>query len=443
MNLEAEQHILGCALLDKNIVPKLLEIPEDWFLHNDHKIIVRSISSLASRSLSCDMFSLVDELDKVNGANNNIGMQYLNDLVEQVPSLKHFDSYKRVLFEGYKKSNISQVVKNLTNQIKENTPLQDMISYMQSSVMDLLTDHNESNPEPIEHYMKKLVDELAWQNENPDAMMGKQTGYKQLDETINGFEAGKVYVIGGRPGMGKTQFALNLGLRISKNDDTVIFSLEMTGMGLTRRALSNVGNLDGRKINGAKLEGDEWTQVLQAAAVIKDQNKIFIDETPNLSTAQIRARLKAHELKYGNVGCIIVDHIGLIKKNPKKNEREALSQISHELQAMSKEFKAPLIELVQLNRGVESGDDKRPELRHIKETSAIEEDARVIMFPYRDDYYNKDGMKTNVTELIIAKNSDGETKSIYFQDDMAKAQYTPIDNYIKPEKQSKKQGKFS
>jgi replicative DNA helicase len=444
MSLEAEQNLIGCAIMDNNFAVKLLEIPEEWFSKNEHKLIYRELSLLVSQNLETDMFALYDSLKHSHGAKNIVEMAYINDLAEQTLSFDYFNSYKTALFKSYKRRNVERVVNILSTQLKSGTvKIEEMISFMQDSVFELLTDHNESKPESIDFYMKQVVDDLTWQHENPGVLLGKQTGFKELDETLGGFEPGKIYVVGGRPGMGKTQFAVNLALRISKEDHTMVFSLEMPGKGLAKRALSNISNLPGYKIDGSKLRDDEWTQIAQAAQVIKEQNKIYIDETPGLSTAQIRARLKAHEIKFGSVGCIVVDHIGLIKKNPKKSETEALAQISHELQAMSKEFNAPLIELVQLNRGVESREDKRPGLNDIKQTSAIEEDARVIMFPYRDEYYKKEqSQMPGITELIIAKNSDGETKSIYFKHDMARARYETLEGYCAPEPPKQKKGNF-
>ena len=448
MNLEAEQHILGCALLDKNIVPKLLEIPEDWFLHNDHKIIVRSISSLASRSLSCDMFSLVDELDKVNGANNNIGMQYLNDLVEQVPSLKHFDSYKRVLFEGYKKSNISQVVKNLTNQIKENTPLQDMISYMQDEVFKLLTDHNTGGPLSISHYLTKLTKQMQNKMDNPDEMMGVKSGYEDLDDMIGGFEDEKVYLIAARPSIGKSAFGLiDIGMRLASDKagrPVIAFSLEMSGEALAARAVCNKSGLDGNKIKRAEMSSEEWTSFAQVVEVISKTSNLFIDDSHGISTAQMRARLKAIELKHGPLGGIIFDHVGIIKKNERKDETTALAQISHELMGFGKEFKCPIIELSQLNRGVEQRPDKRPAMMDLKQTSALEEDADVIMMLYRDDYYNPDTTEMpNVTEVGIVKNREGPVGTLYFNHDLKASRYSPITGHFKPKPKQEKKGKFS
>lgn len=439
MSLEAEQHILGCAVIDEDTVVKLLEIPEEWFLSNQHKIIYREFKRLTDNNLSCDMFALGDSLNTIDGFKNNVGIDYINELAEGVPSLKHWNSYKTNLFSDYKKSNISKVVHNLQVKIKENDPIQDIVSYMQESVFNLLTDHNESGPKKISEYMGEVVKDIEWQLENPDKLRGKETGFTELDKTINGFESGKMYLIAARPAMGKTQFGLvNLGMLLSRNHQTVAFSLEMTGRGLAQRAICNQSKINSYKLNEASLNEDEWAEFAQATTVIHNRNNLYIDETPNLSTAQIRARLKAQQLKNGDIGAIIIDHVGLVKKDPKKSETEALTQISHELASMAKEFDCPMIVLSQLNRGVESRPDKRPVLSDLKQSGALEEDARCVMMLYRDDYYNPDTQSPNVTEVLIRKNSDGETKTVYFGHDMSTASYQPIDGYVKPEKPKSK-----
>jgi replicative DNA helicase len=175
-----------------------------------------------------------------------------------------------------------------------------------------------------------------------------------------------------------------------------------------------------------------------ASTRIHAHNKFYIDETPNITTAQIRSRLKAQELKHGKLGAIFVDHVGLIRKDPRKDETQGLTQVSHDLAMMAKEFDCPMIVLSQLNRGVEGRNDKRPMLSDLKQSGALEEDARGVMLLYRDDYYNPESAEKGITEVIIAKNSDGETKTLHFRHNLALASYEPIDGYTAPEPETKK-----
>jgi replicative DNA helicase len=441
MNLEAEQHLLACALIDENHIVKLLEIPEEWFQSNKNKIIYREIKRLTSLNLSSDMFALGDSLNDASGFKSGQITHYLNDLSESLPSLKDFPTYKRILFDSYKTSNVMKIAQNLTLQVNDKTPVSQTIDYLQEQLFNLLSDHNESGPQEMKVYMNEVIKDMEWSMENPGKLRGKQTGLIELDNTINGFEPGKVYLIAARPGMGKTMFGLVcLGMRLSREEQVVVFSLEMTGKGLAQRAICGEAQINSAKINKADLTATEWTEFATATKTISERNKLYIDETPGLSVAQIRARLKAQQIKNGKIGAIIIDHVGLIKKDSRKGDTEGLAQIVHELQAMAKEFKCPMIELSQLNRDVEKRPDKRPILSDLKQTSALEEDARVVMMLYRDDYYNADSDTPGVTEVIIAKNSDGETKTLFFSHDLGKASYTPIDGFTPPEQQNNKKG---
>jgi replicative DNA helicase len=433
MSMEAEQNIIGCALVDANHVVKLLEIPEDWFLNNNHKIIHRAFKALTDQNLNTDMFALDDYLSRTSGQNSGLDIGYLNGLAESLPRLNYFDSFKGVLFRDYKISNVSKISKTLANKVNANEGIEDIVGYLQEETFKLLTDHNESGPQKIGVYMKQVIAQMEWQMENPGKLLGSETGFAEFDKVLNGFQDGKMYLIAGRPGMGKSAFGLvNIGMKMAKDKPVVAFSLEMTGEALAQRAICEQAKINNYKINEAKLEPSEWDQLMVGMNQIKNESKLMIDETPGLSTAQIRARVKAEQIRHGEIGAIFVDHVGLIKKNPKKSETDALTQISHELAQMSKEFNCPMIVLCQLNRGVEQRPDKRPMMSDLKQSGALEEDARGIIMLYRDDYYDENSAQPNITEVNIIKNSDGETKNLYFQHDLSMTSYYPIDGYTAP-----------
>ena len=286
---------------------------------------------------------------------------------------------------------------------------------------------------------------MQYRMANPNISIGLQTGYINLDKAIGGFEDGKVYVIGARPSMGKSAFGLvDIGLRISKETEKpiVAFSLEMKGSALVARMVCNKSSINSEKIKLADMTDEEWTNFAQVSQVIENQHNLYIDERGGLSSAQIRAELKSIQIKHGAIGGIIIDHVGQVKKNDRKTETEAVNQIANEMLSMAKEFDCPMIELTQLNRGVEQRPNKRPILSDIKQSSAFEENADVVMFIYRDDYYYPDTTEIpNVTELIIAKNREGECKSLYFNHKLQYSQYSPIDSdsfSAQPKKQTNK-----
>ena len=435
MSLEAEQNLIGCALIDSESVVKLLEIPEEWFLTNQHKIIHRAFKALTAQNLSADMFALDDYLNRTSGQNDGLNLEYFTGLAESLPKLNYWSSYKAALFNDYKLNSMQTVAQNLTNKVNAKEPIAEIVSYLQEETFKLLTDHNESGPKKIDSYLKQVIEQMEWQMDNPDKLRGSETGFTELDQTLNGFEKGKMYLIAGRPGMGKSAFGLvNIGMRLAKQKQVIAFSLEMTGKGLAQRAVCEAAKIKNYKINSATLEPAEWDQLTVAMNNIKETSNLYIDEQPGLSTAQIRARVKAQQIKNGEIGAIIVDHVGLVKKDPRKSETDALTQISHELAQMSKEFDCPVIVLAQLNRSVEGRPDKRPMMSDLKQSGALEEDARAIILLYRDEYYTKDqSTQPNITEVDIAKNSDGDTKRLYFEHDLSMTAYYPIDGYSAPQ----------
>jgi replicative DNA helicase len=439
MSLEAEQHLLACVLIDDKKTAELLEIPEDWFLANAHKLVYRKIAELARNNLGTDLFSVATSLQQAQQLESAGGMEYLSELSEQVPSLAHWNSYKNVLFGSYKRNQVKKLADNLQAQVGTNAKPDEMIQYIQESVIALLTDHHNGGPQSISTYMDQVIEDMQWRMDNQGKMRGSQTGFAELDKAFDGFESGKMYLIAGRPGMGKTAFGLvALGLRLSKDQHVVAFSLEMTGRGLAQRAIVNESKVFSHKFKDGSLSDYEINAVAMASTRIHAHNKFYIDETPNITTAQIRSRLKAQELKHGKLGAIFVDHVGLIRKDPRKDETQGLTQVSHDLAMMAKEFDCPMIVLSQLNRGVEGRNDKRPMLSDLKQSGALEEDARGVMLLYRDDYYNPESAQKGITEVIIAKNSDGETKTLYFSHNLALASYEPIDGYTAPEPEPKK-----
>lgn len=438
MSLEAEQHLIACVLIDDKQTAALLEIPEDWFLHNSHKLIYRKILELAKMSLGTDLFSVAQSLQQSQQLGSAGGMEYLNELAEQVPSLQHWNSYKNVLFGSYKQWQVKRLVDNLQMQIGTNVKPDEMISYISEQVIELLTDHHQGGPRSISHYMDQVLADIQWRADNAGKLKGHQTGFKELDDLFDGFEAGKMYLVAGRPGSGKTAFGLvNLGLRLARDHTVVAFSLEMTGRGLAARALCNESKVFNGKIRDGSMSDYDMNNLAMAVTRLHAQSKLYIDETPNLSTAQMRSRLKAQELKHGKLGAVIVDHVGLVRKDSRKDDTQGLAQISHDLARMAKEFDCPVIVLSQLNRGVESRNDKRPMMSDLKQSGALEEDARGIMLIYRDDYYNADSPQKGITEINIAKNSDGETKTLYFNHNLAISDYQPNDGYTAPEKEAK------
>lgn len=428
-SLEAEQHLLACALIDTGKTAELLEIPEEWFGANAHKLIIRAIRALVSQNLEADMFAVSDELDRLNQLDQAGGMPYLTELGESLPNLGFWDSYKNSLLRHYKLRCIGDLNSSLALQLNSNLKPEEIIEDLQAKMIDLLTDHHRGGFQKVGDYLEEVITEMEWRDQNKGALLGQKSGFDELDFTLDGFQNGKVYVIAGRPGAGKSAFSLALADGLTQTQKPwFFFSLEMTGKSIAKRMLGRASKVPNWKFRQGLAESD-FAKIGQGMGIVQDRT-LNIDQTPALSIAQIRSRLKAAQIKYGYVGGIVVDHIGLVKKDARKSDTEAMNIIADELLQLAKEFDCPMIELCQLNRGVEGRADKRPMLSDLKQSGKIEENADVVMLLYRDDYYDKEA--SPVTEVDVAKNRDGETKTHYFKHDLSIGHYEGLPDYEAP-----------
>ena len=438
---EAEQYLIACALVDDAKTAELLEIPEDWFQSNAHKLILRTMRQLVSQNLSADIFAICDELERTRQSEMIGGMAYLTELADSLPNLAFWDSYKNSLFNHYKISQLTKLNTDLQMQLGTGAKPAEIIEGLQANLIDLLTDHHEGGFKKVGDYLDEVISELEWRQENKGALLGQKTGFAGLDFTLDGFQDGKVYVVAGRPGAGKSAFSLAMANGLTETQRPwFFFSLEMTGKSIAKRMLSTASNVANWTFRQGLAESD-FNQLGEGMGIVQDR-PLNIDQTPSLSIAQIRSRLKAAQVRYGRVGGIVIDHIGLVKKDARKSDTEAMNIIADDLLRLAKEFDCPMVELCQLNRGVEGRPNKRPMMSDLKQSGKIEENADVIMLLYRDDYYDKDAQP--VTEIDVAKNRDGDTKTHYLKHDMAVGRYEELPDYTppKPEPKTNKQGKF-
>lgn len=438
-SLEAEQHLIACALVDESKTAELLEINEDWFSLNSHKLIIRTIRELTRNNLSADMYSIGDNLNQTRQLEIAGGMEYLNELAESLPNLKFWNSYKTALFNYYKLRMIEQLNTNVSMQLGTGAKPEEIIEHMQTGLIELLTDHHQGGFKPIGDYLNEVIDELEWREQNPGQLLGQRSGFGELDYALDGWQDSRVYVIAGRPGSGKTAFALALADGLTSTAKPwFFFSLEMSGKSLTMRMIVRKSGVSNNKFRSGKVMDEHSGEIGRAVGAIQDRT-LNVDQSPGLSVAQIRSRLKAAQVRYGTIGGIMVDHIGLVKKDARKSDTEAMNIIADELLVISKEFDCPMIELCQLNRGVEGRSDKRPMMSDVKQSGKIEENADVVILLYRDDYY--DIAAAPVTEVNIAKSRDGESKVVYLKHDLSIGSYEQLTDY-KPQITEIKRAKF-
>ena len=435
-SLEAEQHLIACSLIDDSKTAELLEIDEAWFMNNGHKLIIRTIRELASQNLNADSFSIGDQLNRTHQLEMVGGMEYLVELEQSLPSLKLWNSYKNSLFNYYKTYQLEQLSQNLQMQIGTGAKPEEIIEGLQTNLIDLLTDHHNGGFKKVGDYLSEVIEELQWREDNKGQLLGQKSGFNQLDYTLDGWQDNRVYVIAGRPGSGKTAFALALadGLTLTAKP-WFFFSLEMSGKSLTMRMLVRKSGVSNNNFRAGSVMENHGAAIGQAFGEIQDRT-LNVDQSPGLAIAQIRSRLKAAQVRHGVIGGIMIDHIGLVKKDPRKSDTESMNIIADELLVISKEFECPMVELCQLNRGVEGRQDKRPMMSDLKQSGKIEENADVVILLYREDYYDKDA--TPVTEVNVAKNRDGESKVHYLKHDLSVGSYEQLTDYVQPEQTKRK-----
>jgi replicative DNA helicase len=439
-SLEAEQHLLACALIDENVIPSLLEIPEDHFYRNEHRLIYRAISELAHQELTVDFFSVGELMQQKQQIEIIGGMEYLQGLGESLPSVGMFKSFAGSMLTHYKMRQLIQIKDSLEQQLETGSKPAESVEWLQGAVIDLLTDHHKGGIEGISKHMDSALEYIDWKAKNNGAIIGSKSGYDQLDYMLDGFQNGLLYAICARPAMGKTMFAMSLAHRFAMQVPVCFFSLEMTGSMLSQRLIAAESKVSTKSFKAGTVSGDQMNDVAMAVTRIHELSKLHVDETAGLTVAQIRSRLKAFQMKHGKVGAVFVDHIGLIQNRQGASSYDGLTETVHELQRMAKEFNCPLIMISQLNRNCETRTDKRPMMADIRQTGAIEEDCRGVMFVYRDEYYEDNSQQKNITELIVAKNSMGETGTLYYHHDLSVGLYEEIEDYTAPEPEPKKKG---
>lgn len=423
---EAEKSALAGALIDEAKIPELIDVPENQFYLPETRLVHRAMCEMYRNGLGCDLFTLSDYLDRQNALPGTDWMIELNNWTESTVTSTQFGSYLAVLGEYAQRRDLQQLANDLVMQL-DNGDVGEIVEGLQERVVGMVTKTQKTGFTKFTDVLTEAIDEIDRRFHGDGGLDGQATGYQALDDALDGFQNGRVYVIAGRTSMGKSAFALQLLWLLAKTDPWLMFSLEMTNKSIGMRAISNMANLFGNKLRGRpKLEDHEMGAIGGGFATWKDK-PILVDQTPGLSIAQIRARCKVQQVRHGRVGGIIVDHIGLVRAS--KNTRgptEAMTETAHALQELAKEFDCPLIELVQINRGSEGQKDNRPSMHQLKQSGAIEEDADVVMLLYRDEYYNADTKHPHITEVNIAKNRDGETKMIAFSHNLATGRYNEI-----------------
>ncbi len=413
-SLEAEESILSAILVDNDTLLEVLEIlsPEDFY-RSAHQKIFSAISELFSRNEPVDLVTLTnilrehDQLEEIGGA------AYLANLVDTVPLAVNAQYYAKIIYD---KACLRRLIEK-TNSIakrcfEDRGDVDNVIDFAESSIFEISENKIRPTFYPIGKIIESNIDVLEERQGNRTLVTGVATGFTKLDELTAGLQKSDLVILAGRPGMGKTAFALNIAKNaaVDSNIPVAIFSLEMSKEQLSLRMLSSEARIDSSRLRRGFISQDDWIKITDSAGVLS-QAPIFIDDSPNITALEIRAKSRRLKMEK-NIGLIIIDYLQLMKSRIAAERRDLeISEISRSLKALAKELDIPVVALSQLNRKLEERSDKRPQLADLRESGALEQDADVVAFLYRDELYNRDENNPNKgkAELIVSKQRNGPT----------------------------------
>ena len=432
-SLEAEQSVLGGLILDNSSWDKVADkLNENDFHLFDHRLIFRAINDLVQKRQPFDVLTLSDMLRQKDEISDSNVLAYLGTLANDTPSAANIQAYAEIVRE---KSVLRQLVQvgtdiatsGISTEGKEINQLLDEAEQKIFQISDRSAQAGKGFTN-IKSLLKTTVEQIDELFERGDHITGIPSGFDEYDEKTAGLQDGELIIVAGRPSMGKTSFAMNIVeyAALRTNACVAIFSMEMPGRALTMRMLSSMGRIDQQRIRTGKLNDDDWPRLTSAVSMLSEAN-LFIDDSAALSPTELRARARRLKREH-NLSLIVVDYLQLMKiSGTSENRATEISEISRSLKALAKELNLPVIALSQLNRSLEQRTDKRPVMSDLRESGAIEQDADLIVFIYRDEVYNEDSPDEGTAEIIVAKQRNGpifKTRLTFL------GQYTRFENYV-------------
>ena len=403
-------------LTDRDAVISAIEVLKiDDFYREDNKLIYEAMLSLYGRAEPIDIITVKAELVSVGKFDQIGGLEYLAVLPEKVPTTANVERYIKIVEE---KSLLRNLIKTgneiISSGYDQTEEVEDIMNLAEKKIFDLSQKKGQKGFTSIKEVLVESFAELEKLYNQKGYITGVETGFVDLDYKTSGFHESDLIIIAARPAMGKSAFAINIATHaaVQTNTPVVIFNLEMSKNQVANRILCSEAMVDSNKIRTGKIDDNEWMKLANASGRLAD-SPIYIDDTPGISIMEIRARCRKLKLEK-NIGLVVIDYLQLIQGSGKRNasREQEISEISRSLKILAKELQIPVIALSQLSRGAEKRDDKRPMLSDLRESGAIEQDADMVMFLYRDDYYNENSEEKNIAEVILAKHRGGSTGTI-------------------------------
>jgi len=409
-NIEAEQAVLGAILLDKDALITVVDIlAADDFYRSNHQIIYKTMLELSESGEPIDLITITANLQNKKILDEAGGVAYLTDLANTVPTAANVEYYAKIVEE---KSILRRLIRAATEIASTgylgSENVQEVISDAEKRILELSQKKHHDHFIPIKNVLLETLDRIEFLHSNKGEITGIPSGFTDLDKMTSGFQRSDLIILAARPSVGKTAFALNVAQNVAARakQTVAIFSLEMAASQLVQRMISAEGNIDAHKLRTGQMDENDWKKLTMAMTTLSEA-PIYIDDTPGITVYDIRAkarRLKAEE----GLGLILIDYLQLIHGRGKSdNRQQEISEISRHLKGIARELEVPVIALSQLSRAVEQRQDKRPMLSDIRESGSIEQDADIVAFLYREDYYDRETEKKDIIEIIIGKQRNG------------------------------------
>ena len=409
-SIEAEQSVVGSMILDRQAIITAAEIlRQDDFYYRQYGTMFQTMVDMNNEGKPVDIVTLQARLKETDVPVEVYSIEFVRELLSSVPTSANIRQYAGIVKEKAVLRNIIRVNDDIANQCyagKEKT--EDILADTEKKIFELVKNKGGKEYTPIDKVVLEALDRISAAAKTKGAVTGVPTGFKDLDTYLSGLQPSDFILVAARPSMGKTAFVLNVAenVAIKQQITTVVFSLEMSNVQLVNRMLSLESTVDADKIRKGHLDSNDWGKLIEGADSIA-KSKLIIDATPGISIADLRSKCRKYKME-NNLGLIIIDYLQLMSGSGRTESRQQeISDISRSLKALARELDVPVVTLSQLSRAVEQRPDHRPMLSDLRESGAIEQDADVVMFLYRDDYYNKDTELKGIAEIIIAKQRNG------------------------------------
>ncbi|MGD8910989.1 MAG: replicative DNA helicase [Chromatiales bacterium] len=433
-SIQGEQSVLGGLMLDNNAWEKVADLVlEGDFYRKEHRLIFAAICSQADEGQPFDVVTLAEHLERAGELENLGGLPYLVRLVEETPSAANIKSYASIVREYSVMRQLISVSSDIAESAYQprGRKCAELLDEAERKVFQIAeqTTRGGGGFASIKSLLTKAVDRIETLFQQDEPITGVSTGFTDFDMMTSGLQHGDLIIVAGRPSMGKTTFAMNIAenVAIQGGKAVAVFSMEMPGDALAMRMMSSLGRIDQLRVRTGKLEDDEWPRLSSAVSMLAE-TRLYIDDTPALSPTEVRARARRLKREHDDLGLIVLDYLQLMQAPGEGDNRTAeISAISRSLKALAKELDVPVIALSQLNRSLEQRTNKRPIMSDLRESGAIEQDADLIVFIYRDEVYNEDSPNKGIAEIIIGKQRNGPigTTRMTFL-----GKYTKFENYI-------------